>query len=135
MKVNNEAKVRRSADRGVLGNVRVMGDDELEAARAKRAEKEAIEEAKGKAKRGRKRKASSGAAEEGGQEGRQAATTTKVKRGRTRKSTTALEGSTVAMVGQSVAQAEDISGRHEWGHDHASRCRAPVAPMLHTIIS
>jgi hypothetical protein len=101
MKVNNEAKVRSSADRGVLGNARVMGDDELEAARAKLAEKEAIEEAKGKARRGRKRKAE----EEGqqGQQGQRAATTTKVKRGRTRKNTTAQESSIVAMVGQSEA--------------------------------
>ncbi|KAK7184501.1 hypothetical protein PSPO01_09535 [Paraphaeosphaeria sporulosa] len=67
MKFNNEAKVRRSASRGVLGNAKVMGDDELEAARAKRAEKAAIEEAKSKAKRGRKRKASSGVVEEEGQ--------------------------------------------------------------------
>jgi len=135
MKVNNKAKVRRSADRGVPGNVKVMGDDELREARAKRAEKVAIEEAKGKAKRGRKRKASSGAAEEEGQEGQRAATTNKVKRGRKRKNTTALESSTVGMVGQSEAQVEDISGRDAEEHDHAPRWRAPVAPMLHTIIS
>jgi hypothetical protein len=112
-----------------------MGDGELREARAKRAEKVAIKEAKGKAKRGRKRKASLGAAEEEGQEGQQAATTSKVKRERKRKNTTALESSTVATVGQSEAQVEDISGRDAGEHDHAPRWRASVAPMLHTIIS
>lgn len=131
MKVNNEAKARRSADRGVLGNAKVMGADEIEAARAKRAEKEAIEEAKGKAKRSRKKKASSGAAEK---EGQQAATTPKVKRGRKRKNTTAPESSIVATVGQSEAQVEDIRGRQEGEHNHTQQWSAPVAPMLHTVI-
>lgn len=56
MKVNNEAKVRRSTKSDVLGKAKVMGFNELEEARAKRAEKEAIKAAKGTVKRGRKRK-------------------------------------------------------------------------------
>jgi hypothetical protein len=88
-----------------------MGDGELREARAKGAEQVAIKETKGKAKRGRKRKVSLGAAEEERPEGQQAATTIKVKRGRKRKNTTALESSTVAMVEQSEAQIEDISGK------------------------
>lgn len=56
MKINNEAKVRRSTKPVVLGTATVMGHEELKAARAKRDKKDAAKEAKGKAKRGRKRK-------------------------------------------------------------------------------
>ncbi|PVH91800.1 hypothetical protein DM02DRAFT_663601 [Periconia macrospinosa] len=56
MKINNEAKVRRSTRPVVLGTAVVMGHEELKAARAKRDEQDAAKEAKGKAKRGRKRK-------------------------------------------------------------------------------
>jgi predicted LPLAT superfamily acyltransferase len=69
IKVNDEAKVRRSANRGVLVNAKVIGDSELREARAKRAEKVAIKKAKGKAKRSRKRKALLRVAEEEEQEG------------------------------------------------------------------
>jgi hypothetical protein len=54
--INNEAKVRRSTKALVLGKAKVMSYEDLEEARAKRAEKEAAKEAKGKGKRGRKRK-------------------------------------------------------------------------------
>lgn len=54
--INNEAKVRRSTKSLVLGKAKVMSYEDLEEARAKRAEKEAAKEAKGKGKRGRKRK-------------------------------------------------------------------------------
>jgi len=51
--INNEAKVRRSTKSLVLGRAKVMSYEDLEEARAKRAEK-AAEEAKDKGKRGRK---------------------------------------------------------------------------------
>ena len=54
--INNEAKVRRSTKSLVLGKAKVMSYEDLEKARAKRADKEAAKEAKGKGKRGRKRK-------------------------------------------------------------------------------
>ncbi|KAK3174414.1 hypothetical protein OEA41_001660 [Lepraria neglecta] len=54
--INNEAKVRRSTKSLVLGKAKVMSYEDLEEARAKRADKEAAKEAKGKGKRGRKRK-------------------------------------------------------------------------------
>jgi N-methylhydantoinase A/oxoprolinase/acetone carboxylase beta subunit len=54
-KMNNEAKVRRSAKSQVLGKAKVMSYEDLEEARAKRKEKEKA--AAGKAARGRKRKA------------------------------------------------------------------------------
>jgi hypothetical protein len=54
--INNEAKVRRSTKSLVLGKAKVMSYEDLQEARAKRAEKEAAKEAKGKGKRGRKRK-------------------------------------------------------------------------------
>lgn len=55
-KINDKAKVRRSTRADILGRAKVMGFDELEEARAKRAEKEAAKATKGKAKRGQKRK-------------------------------------------------------------------------------
>ncbi|SLM36123.1 hypothetical protein LPUS_05564 [Lasallia pustulata] len=54
--INNEAKVRRSTKSLVLGKAKVMSYEDLEEARAKRVDKEAAKEAKGKGKRGRKRK-------------------------------------------------------------------------------
>jgi hypothetical protein len=54
-KMNNEAKVRRSAKSQVLGKAKVMSYEDLEEARAKRKEKEKA--AAGKAVRGRERKA------------------------------------------------------------------------------
>ncbi|KAH8586897.1 hypothetical protein B0O99DRAFT_643213 [Bisporella sp. PMI_857] len=54
--MNNEAKVRRSTKLLVLETAKVMSYEDLEEARAKGAEKEAVREAKSKAKRDRKRK-------------------------------------------------------------------------------
>jgi hypothetical protein len=55
LKVNDEAKVRRSTKPLILGRAKVMGYDELKEAREKRAEAEAAAKATGKGKRGRKR--------------------------------------------------------------------------------
>jgi hypothetical protein len=63
--INNEAKVRRSTKSLVLGKAKVMSYEDLEEARAKRVEKESIQEAKGQGKRGRKPKSSPPEAEEG----------------------------------------------------------------------
>jgi hypothetical protein len=52
--INNEAKVRRTTKSHVLGRAKVMSYEDLEAARAKRKEKEAGK--LDKQKRGRKRK-------------------------------------------------------------------------------
>jgi hypothetical protein len=52
-KMNNEAKVRRKTKSHILGNARVMSFEDIEAARAKRAEQDAAKVAKGKGKRGR----------------------------------------------------------------------------------
>jgi hypothetical protein len=56
--INTEAKVRRANQSLVLGKAKVMSYKELEEARAKRAERDAAQEAKGKGKRGRKSKSS-----------------------------------------------------------------------------
>ena len=53
VKINNEAKVRRSTKSVVLGKAKVMSYEDLEEARAKRAAKEKT--SSGKGKRGRKR--------------------------------------------------------------------------------
>jgi hypothetical protein len=53
IRMNNEAKVRRSTRSVVLGKAKVMSFEDIEVARAARAAKEVI---KGKGKRGRKRK-------------------------------------------------------------------------------
>ena len=60
-RMNNEAKVRRSTQLIVLGKARVMSLEDIEAARAARAVKDAI---KGKGKRGRKRKSAALEADE-----------------------------------------------------------------------
>lgn len=76
--INNEAKARRSTKSLVLGKAKVMSHEDLKEARAKRAEKEAAKEAKGKGKRGRKCKSATPEADE--------ATMYKAKRGRKRNS-------------------------------------------------
>jgi hypothetical protein len=53
IRMNNEAKVRRSTKSLVLGTAKVMSFEDIEVARAARAAKEVV---KGKGKRGRKRK-------------------------------------------------------------------------------
>jgi hypothetical protein len=55
LKINDETKVRRSTKSLVLGTTKVMGYEELQDARAKRAETEAAKATKAKGKRGRKR--------------------------------------------------------------------------------
>jgi hypothetical protein len=79
IRMNDESKVRRSTTSVVLGKAKVMSYEDLEEARAKRAEKEAAKEAKGKGKRGRKPKSAVSEAEE--------AFADKGNRGRKRKST------------------------------------------------
>ena len=51
IRMNDESKVRRSTTSVVLGKAKVMSYEDLVEARAKRAEKEAAKEAKGKGKR------------------------------------------------------------------------------------
>ncbi|KIM99193.1 hypothetical protein OIDMADRAFT_127122, partial [Oidiodendron maius Zn] len=60
-RMNNKAKVRRSTRSVVLGKAKVMSFEDIEAARAARAAKDAI---KGKGKRGRKRKSAAQEADE-----------------------------------------------------------------------
>src|ERR1700761_218607 len=55
-KMNKEATARRKTKSNILGKAKVMSYDDLEAARVKRAEKEAAKEAKGKGKRERRPK-------------------------------------------------------------------------------
>jgi hypothetical protein len=54
IRINNEAKVRRSTRSVVLGKAKVMSFEDIEVARAARASKDEV--IKGKGKRGRKRK-------------------------------------------------------------------------------
>jgi hypothetical protein len=86
--INNEAKVRRLTKSLVLGKAKVISYEDLEEARAKRAEKEAAREAKGKDKRGRKSKSAMPEADEAEADEVEAdeATADKAKRGRKRKS-------------------------------------------------
>jgi hypothetical protein len=56
--MNNEAKTRRKTKSEILGKARVMTYEDIEIARAKRAEQKTIAEAKGKSKRGRNPKRS-----------------------------------------------------------------------------
>ena len=61
IRMNNEAKVRRSTRSVVLGKAKVMSFEDIKVARAARAAKEVI---KGKGKRGRKRKSAALEADE-----------------------------------------------------------------------
>jgi hypothetical protein len=61
IRMNNEAKVRRSTKSIILGKAKVMSFEDIEVARAARAAKEVI---KGKGKRGRKRKSAALEADE-----------------------------------------------------------------------
>jgi hypothetical protein len=58
IKINKEAKVRRSIRSVVLGKARLMSYEDLEEARAKRAAKEKTTLGKFKGKRGRKGRSS-----------------------------------------------------------------------------
>lgn len=79
IKMNDKSKVRRSTTSVVLGKAKVMSYEDLVEARAKRAEKEAAKEAKGKGKRGRPKSAALEVEE---------VSTDNVKRGRKRKNAT-----------------------------------------------
>ncbi|KIM93070.1 hypothetical protein OIDMADRAFT_138438, partial [Oidiodendron maius Zn] len=61
IRMNNEAKVRRSTKSIVVGKAKVMSFEDIEVARAARAAKDVI---KGKGKRGRKRKSAAQEADE-----------------------------------------------------------------------
>ena len=80
--MNNEAKVRRKTQSKILGTARIMSYEDIELARAERAEKDTAKEATGKRKRGRPRKAPH--AEEGPVETEEGPA--EKKRGRKRKS-------------------------------------------------
>ncbi|KAF2264638.1 hypothetical protein CC78DRAFT_616558 [Lojkania enalia] len=95
----------------VLGRAKVMGFNELEEARAKRAEKEATKEAKVKAKRGRKRKAS------------EEVEATASNARRKRKGTPDAEELKAKVARQSEVQVEEDKLGPTW--------RTAEAPMLH----
>jgi len=133
--INNKAKVRRSTKSLVLGTAKVISYEDLEAARAKRAEKEAAKEAKGNGRRGRKCKSATPEAD-----GAKAdeATAAKAKRGRKRKSagleadapepnakvarmSKALEPARASVVMSGTPVAENEIAPEPW--------RAPVARM------
>jgi hypothetical protein len=134
MKVNDEAKVRKATQSTVLakgkGEGKVIGFEELEEARRKRAEQKALQEAKGKAKRGRKKKASleDGEAEE---EGHGAGASGGVKRGWKRKAALDIERPQAKMARQSEALDENIAGGVTERSEIVAEWRAPEAPMLH----
>jgi hypothetical protein len=111
--INNEAKVRRSTKALVLCTAKVMSYEDLQEARAKRAEEDAAKEAKDKGRRGRKRKSATPEAEE--------ATAVKAKPNAkvARMSKASARASVVQMSGTPVAEDEIVPG--PW--------RAPVAQM------
>ncbi|KAF2691669.1 hypothetical protein K458DRAFT_381512 [Lentithecium fluviatile CBS 122367] len=112
MAINNEAKVRRATKSVVLGTAKVMSYEDLEEARAKRAEQDAAKEAKGKSKRSRKRKNATPETVED--------TVDKTKRGRKRKN--AASDAEAGVEAELKAKMVRISEAPEpW--------RAPVAQM------
>jgi hypothetical protein len=133
MKVNDEAKVRKATQSTVFtkakGEGRVIGFEDLEEAWRKRAEQKALQEAKGKIKRGRKKKAllEDGEAEK---EGREAGASSGTKRGRKRKGTVDIEGPQAKIAGQREALDENTS-EETGGNEVVQDWRAPEAPMLH----
>ncbi|KAL9126795.1 MAG: hypothetical protein Q9217_004208 [Psora testacea] len=115
MTINSEAKVRRPTKSMVLGTVRVISYKDLKEARAKRAEKEAAKETKGKAKRGQKCKKATLEAVE--------ATANKVKHGRKRKSATP------------EAEARELTAKVARTCEAPKPARAPVAQMSETQVA
>lgn len=109
IRMNDESKVRRSTASVILGKAKVMSYEDLEEARAKRAEKEAAKEAKGKGKRGRKPKSAAPEVEE--------ASADNAKRGRKRKS---AEPDTPESAKAKVARISEAS----------EPAMAPVAQMI-----
>jgi hypothetical protein len=121
-KMNNEAKARRTTASDILGRARVMTYEDIEAARAKHAEKGAAKEAKGKGKRGRKPKSATPETEE--------ATTDKGKRGKKRKSAAPEPEAPDADVPEPTAKVSWISGTEVAEVAIApGPWRAPVARM------
>jgi hypothetical protein len=117
IKMNDESKARRSTTSVVLGKAKIMSYEDLGEARAKRAEKEAAKEAKGKGKRGRKPKSAAPEAEE--------ASADKVKRGRKRKRTTPEADASepkvkMARMSEGLVEEDEIA---------SGPFRAPVARM------
>ena len=116
IRINNESKVRWSTTSVVLGKVKVMSYEDLKEVRAKRAEKEAAKEAKGKGKHGRKPKSAAPEAEE--------ASADNGNRGRKRKSA-ALEAGALELKTK-VARMSEAQVEDEIAPEPA---RAPVARM------
>ncbi|KAH8695835.1 hypothetical protein GQ44DRAFT_634521 [Phaeosphaeriaceae sp. PMI808] len=133
LRVNNEAKARRSTKSLILGKAKVMSYEDLEVARAKRAAKEKAKATVGKGKRGRKPKNAVPEAEEATtdkeqQRGRkrknpesegEGATASKAKRGQKPKNT-ALEAGPSEPRMAPVVQISEAS----------EPARAPVARMI-----
>ncbi|OBT39571.1 hypothetical protein VE00_09486 [Pseudogymnoascus sp. WSF 3629] len=115
--INDEAKVRRSTRSLVLGKAKVMSYEDLEEARAKRAEKEAAKEAKGKGKRGRKCKSAT----------LDEAITDKAKRGRKRKS--AVPEADASEPKAKVARASNALEPTRGSVAQMTGLRVPVARM------
>ena len=118
IRMNDEFKVRRSTMSMVLGKAKakVMSYEDLEEARAKRAEKEAAKEAKGKGNRGRKPKSAAPEAEE--------ASADKGKCGRKRKS--AAPGADVSEPKAKVARMSEAQVEKD---EIVPEPKAPVARM------
>ena len=117
IRMNNEAKVRRSTRSVVLGKAKVMSFEDIEVARAARAAKEVI---KGKGKRGRKRKSAALEADEPESEPEVACAAKEVINGRGKRGrkSAALE----AGEPESEPQPEVVRMPEPW--------RAPVARMI-----
>jgi hypothetical protein len=114
--INDEAKVRRSTKSLVLEKAKVMSYEDLEEARAKRAEKEAAKEAKGKGKRGRKCKGATSEVDE--------ASMGKAYCGRKRKS-----AMPEADTSEPKAKEARTSNAPESARDSVAQMTAPVARM------
>ncbi|KAF9730283.1 transposase [Paraphaeosphaeria minitans] len=134
MQVNDEAKVRKATQSIVLakgkGEGKVMGFEDLEEARRKRAEQKALQEAKGKGKCGRKNKDSL-EDKEAEEERHEAGASSAAKRGRKRKATSDIERVQAKIATQSEALDENILGGGTERDELVTEWRAPEAPMLH----
>jgi DDE superfamily endonuclease len=128
-KMNNEAKTRRKTRSDILGKARVMTYEDIEAARATRAEKDAAKEARGKRKRGRPKKVAV-EAEEATVDKR----TRKKRRCATQEAEEALvvQTSRIHIAEEEEAEASEVqtSGTHVAEEESALQpYRAPVARM------
>ncbi|KAK7177934.1 transposase [Paraphaeosphaeria sporulosa] len=138
MKVNDEAKVRKATKSTILakgkGEGKVMVFEDLIEVRRKRAEQTALQEAKGKAKRGRKKKASL-EDKEAVEERHEAGDSSGAKQGRKRKATSDIERAQAKVARQSEALDENIPGGVTERDEVKTEWRAPEAPMLHNRIA